>query len=135
MNPDTMNTSETQQRPTRPENRTYRDREPELQRLITNTLSTVLKLGAISIDAAMNPGGDIAEAQYYVQELVQEIRYLLDDGMLDALDRYDPAAAYKEQQEREETEAELNKALAELKQIEMRRLGKNPMAAVGIPPL
>lgn len=100
-----MNTSETQQRPTRPENRTYRDREPELQRLITNTLSTVLKLGAIPIDAAMNPGGDIAEAQYYVQELVQEIRYLLDDGMLDALDRYDRAAAYKEQQEREKQPA------------------------------
>lgn len=107
MNTDTMNTSGNQQRPTRSENRTYRDREPELQRLITNTLSTVLKLGAIPIDAAMNPGGDIAEAQYYVQELVQEIRYLLDDGMLDALDRYDPAAAYKEQQEREKAQVNL----------------------------
>lgn len=101
MNTDTMNTSESQQRTARPENRTYRDRGPELRLMITDTLSAVLKLGAIPIDAAINPGGDIAEAQYYVQELVQEIRYLLDNGMLDALDRYDPAAAYKEQQERE----------------------------------
>lgn len=102
-----MNTNESQAHTPVPENRTYRDREPGLQKLITNTLSTVLKLGAIPIDAAMNPGGDIAEAQYYVQELVQEIRYLLDDGMLDALDRYDPAAAYKEQQEREKAQVNL----------------------------
>jgi len=101
MRTDTLNTSETQERTTVPENRTYRDREPQLRLMITDTLSAVLKLGAIPIDAAQDPGKDVAEAQYYVQELVQEIRYLLDDGMLEALDRYHPAAAYKERQERE----------------------------------
>lgn len=102
-----MNTSEAQEHIPVPENRTYRDREPQLRLMITDTLSAVLKLGAIPIDAAQEPEKDIANAQYYVQELVQEIRYLLDDGMLDALDRYDPAAAYKEQQEREKAQVNL----------------------------
>lgn len=97
----TMNTSESQQPTTRPEKREYRDREPGLRLLITDTLSAVLKLGAIPIDATEDPARDIADAQCCVQELLQEIRGLLDDGMLDALDRYDPIADYKEQQERE----------------------------------
>lgn len=81
--------------PEQKESTTYRDMKPKLQLAISDMLSTVLKLSAISIDASENTAKDIAEAQYYVQDFAQTVLYLIDDGMLDALDRMNWSAEYE----------------------------------------